>query len=441
MVSYKGISGWKSGLTLPAADSWGANMNILRDPPKSIQTRQHRDPILMTSAITQMVQEAGDRVSEAILVYPRGVNPMVNVSLNNGSKNNSGTFGTSGKQAFLPYRVMRDGDFRPPIKSLRDNMPLSRLPRQFTSATTPSNFADFTKMLRCPVENEKGVKSETLKGDIRPTAVFKMETPIMENYKVLNVIKKELINYENISHIQPVRKEMGERGVVRTGISNDPLKYEMSASIGGFRTANGNIEKEVNSFIKEGIHGEGDTNPNSGIYYSPVDSSDWYENNTRENVIHGEGFTNTRNNIHVNNNGEYDGRYNRESMNVYYDTAKTGNNKVEYIHQNPELNRTLPIYEASVNASQNIGVEKQDFYMNPLTMNHPKVEYVEVGKREIRGENDFYDRTVRNRKTLKVEGMEEKPNFPLIRGDNSVIEFDQKKTDLRQKVFEMQMNR
>ena len=87
-ISYSGIIGNGSGkVTLPSVDSWGTNMNILRDPPKSIQTRQHNNHILMTSEITQMIQDSGDRMNEAIQVYARGVNPMVDVSYDNYGNN------------------------------------------------------------------------------------------------------------------------------------------------------------------------------------------------------------------------------------------------------------------------------------------------------------------------------------------------------------------
>ena len=38
-LSYSGITNYGKA-TLPSVDSWGTNMNILKDPPKSITTRK-----------------------------------------------------------------------------------------------------------------------------------------------------------------------------------------------------------------------------------------------------------------------------------------------------------------------------------------------------------------------------------------------------------------
>ena len=38
-LSYSGIINYGKA-TLPSVDSWGTNMNILKDPPKSITTRK-----------------------------------------------------------------------------------------------------------------------------------------------------------------------------------------------------------------------------------------------------------------------------------------------------------------------------------------------------------------------------------------------------------------
>ncbi len=67
--------------------------------------------------------------------------PMVSVQYNNTGLG----FGRSSNEAFLPYRIIKDGAFRPPIVDLRDLMPLSRQPRNTTSINTSAEFIDFSK--------------------------------------------------------------------------------------------------------------------------------------------------------------------------------------------------------------------------------------------------------------------------------------------------------
>ena len=139
MLSYSSLV--NSGkVTLPSVDSWGTNMNIIRDPPKSITTRR-RDKVGENSDILKMIDNS-DRSSEAILRFARGVNPSVSVSYSNngGSLQNFGN-----QQAKLPYSINKDGDFHPPVQAPQNLLPLSRLPRNITFAVTNPTMPHFGK--------------------------------------------------------------------------------------------------------------------------------------------------------------------------------------------------------------------------------------------------------------------------------------------------------
>lgn len=197
-LSYSGLVN-HGRVTLPSVDSWGTNMNILRDPPKSYYTRRS-DKVGETSSITQMIDDSGDRGCEAIQVYARGINPFVSVSYSNNSNNggqHSGGLTTGGQQQTkLPYTVMRDGAFRPPVLLQEDLLPLSRMPRAWTSAFSQPGFTDFSRKLRsCGTSDDtREVKSQTLKSCVRPTAVYKIETPISEPFEVKYVIQPSIKN-------------------------------------------------------------------------------------------------------------------------------------------------------------------------------------------------------------------------------------------------------
>lgn len=158
-ISYSGLVNYGKA-TLPSVESWGTNMNIFRDPPKSVQTRKI-DKVGETSAITSMVDDSGDRFCEAINYYARGQNPMVSVSYGQGQRKSCG----NGGEAFLPYRVVREGAFRPPIWRQEDLLPLSRLPRVWTQVNTQPYQPIFTKRIRnCgTAEDMREVKNDTLK--------------------------------------------------------------------------------------------------------------------------------------------------------------------------------------------------------------------------------------------------------------------------------------
>ena len=194
-LSYSGLTN-HGKVTLPSVETWGTNMNILRDPPKSLHTRKI-DKVGQTSNITSMIDDSSDRASEAIMVYARGVNPSVSVSYNNlgnnGGQTSAGALaGLNNTQAAkLPYPIMRDGAFRPPVLRQEQLLPLSRQPRVWTSQFSQPGFTDFSKRVRnCgTADNTKEVHTNLLKGTIRPTAVYKIETPIKETYDIKNNIQ------------------------------------------------------------------------------------------------------------------------------------------------------------------------------------------------------------------------------------------------------------
>lgn len=229
--------------TLPSTESYGTNMNILRDPPKSIHTRRI-DKVGQTSDITQMIDDSGNRACEAISLYTRGINPFVSVSYsnegNNGGNRAGGLTAGGGTQAYLPYRVVRDGAFRPPVLPPEYLIPQSRQPRVWTTAYSNPEFHDYSKKVRvCGTAKDfREVKTDTLKASVRPTAVYRIEKPISEPFEVKYMIQNT-INTSATSgmrtmdlttqNVQKPTKEMYENNLhafAQTNMSEDRYKNE-----------------------------------------------------------------------------------------------------------------------------------------------------------------------------------------------------------------------
>ena len=177
-ISYSGLVNYGKS-TLPSVESWGTDMNILRDPPKSITTRKI-NKVGQTSDITEMIDESSNRAAEVILPFARGVNPCVSVSYNNYGRNGGQSLNGNNSQAYGPYVIMKDGAFRPPLMRQENLLPLSRLPRVWTTAYTQPGFADFSKKMLIPesAEKTKEVKNDILKTNVVPNAYYKIEKPI-----------------------------------------------------------------------------------------------------------------------------------------------------------------------------------------------------------------------------------------------------------------------
>lgn len=115
-------------LTLPSVES----VHILRDPPKSIHTRKIER--VEGGDTHHLIRADNDRLTESIQRFPRGVNPMVSVMYSGPNAATPSSIETS--QASLPYKVMRDGVFRPPLQTQEDLLPLSRQKRNWIVAQT-----------------------------------------------------------------------------------------------------------------------------------------------------------------------------------------------------------------------------------------------------------------------------------------------------------------
>ena len=332
-LSYSGLVNYGS-ITLPSVDSWGTNMSILRDPPKSITTRRI-NKVGETSSITEMIDASGDRTAESILVYPRGINPMVSVSYNNygnnggslqsghlAGLNNSFTTlsgATSNAQAFLPYRIMNGQSFRPPIQSPQDLMPLSRQPRVWTSQFTTPGFVDFSKKLRDQgtASETKEVKTETLKTFVRPTTYKKVEKPIEQPNEVKYSIQKVM----NLSANSGMRtRDLTKQYVLEpsSGIYNIPLHYNVTA----------NITDNTKFF-------------NNNIF----DSSRYIQDaNTHTVLSNVSGINET-------NNNEFDSSRYIQNMHIidYNAPQSLQSDGTKYIHNDLERSRVIPNHHATTN--------------------------------------------------------------------------------------------
>ena len=198
-ISYHGIIGNKAKVTMPSAEGWLTNKNILRDPPKSITTRRI-DRVNQDGSLNEMIYHSGDRLAENINVFARGVNPMVSVEYGNhgaastlggGSNAGLGAFG-NGAPGKLPYRIMDAGAFRPPMLRQEQLLPLSRQPRNVTKVITNKAFVDYTKSVTCQATKEPSTYrqiKEGFKTHVEPTRTCKFATPVQEHFVLKYVIE------------------------------------------------------------------------------------------------------------------------------------------------------------------------------------------------------------------------------------------------------------
>lgn len=365
-ISYSGLVN-HGKVTLPSVDTWGVNNNILRDPPKSYYTRRI-DKVGQTSSITEMIDDSGNRACEAIQVFARGVNPMVSVSYNNFGNNGGQTNGTldvGQRSAKLPYTIMRDGAFRPPVLLQQDLLPLSRMPRNWTNAFSQPGFVDFSRKLRtCGTsENTKEVKTETLKACIRPSAVYQIEKPIEEPFEIKYLIQPVLKTTAN-SGIRTMDITQKHVGNPTKEIDRNPLHANAQSNASDNRNYIDNSQMETERYIQH-------TNPH------PVVS------NISSNLHH----TSIEYILDLSDLPVYE-----KILKSSVDAPVNGPEQTKYFHDDIDLSRNLPYYNANTNFG-NTRINKNIQHENTISMqrNIPMGNF--VSNPVIKGSSDHGSRT------------------------------------------------
>lgn len=350
-ISYSGLRSYGKS-TLPSVEGGFGSMNIARDPPKSIHTRR-RDKVGENLELTAMLEEGSDRVCEAIQVYARGVNPSVSVSYSNHG-NNGGTSGSivtnnAKGGAKLPYRIMQDGVFRPPVLRQENLLPLSRLPRAWTSASTKPGFADFSKKMQCPqsAEKTKEVKNHLLKQCVRPTAVYKLEKPI-EPFNIDYAIQDNVIHVSADAGVRAMDRTEQVVGVPTKNVYDDPFHAQAQTTYSNNRNYVNNNEVDTSRYTHDVLVADARTNPVSK-----------YGNTSSIEDVLDLGDIRTKETLHTD-----------------YTTPISGVERNNYVHDDIQLERRMPIHSSRTNQNKNI--YKRTEYENELDFqrNTPLTSFV-----------------------------------------------------------------
>lgn len=242
---------WKS-YTLPSVEG----VHILREPPKSIHTRK-KERVDM-SDVTYMIRHDDSRINEGVSYLQRGVNPHTDVMYNNsGGGSRTNTF--QNIQASNPYKVMKDGAFRPPIFTQEDILPLSRQRRSETAAITNPGIRSGYNIHNLESVIDKGEIHSSVDGEklnyiaVRPTAVFKMQLPqeVFTSY----AINDTTLNTSASSNIFINRKDdLSENRFDSSITSKNPL---LSSTTTNIALSGGDINRtsdiDFDSYIKDNI--------------------------------------------------------------------------------------------------------------------------------------------------------------------------------------------
>ena len=388
MLSYSSLTNFGK-VTLPSVESWGSNLNIIRDPPKSIMTRR-RDKVGENSDMLKMIDNS-DRSSEAILRFARGVNPSVSVSYSNhgGSMQNFGN-----QQAKLPYSINKDGDFHPPVQAPQDLLPLSRLPRNTTFAVSNPTMPHYGKELPNArnTNTTSSIKQQIISSQVKPTKTYYLQKPFQEAFET-NYMIKDKMNVSADSNVYGGNQTLTDVSEPTKGINNDVLNAfaQSNISLPMYNKQDNNGDFNSSNYIQDinaqSVYTNVKDIPN-GMMFDDADLSNLkmkdvtlIEYNaplsggkSQTNYIH-ENFELTRtlpqyqtqtNSMGQNRNVSYihDDMELERTLPQYESRTNYTSNKqnVSYFHDDVELERTLPQYETRTNFASNVFRNNNSFH-------------------------------------------------------------------------------
>ena len=320
--------------TLPSVESWGTNMNILKDPPKSIHTKK-KDKVGDTQEYTLMLAASGDRITENIQVYPRGVNPMVSVSYGNQGMNggqnrqSGGTPGTRSRNSFnrnnnntgtkMPYNIQV---FRPPVWTQFDLLPLSRLPRRWTYAFANPSMPTYVNQSKCHNKDwKRAVKNEMIRSSARPTAIYKLEKPL-QSFKIDNAITDKRIKIPGSSGLRFL--DRSEQKVKIPKFNLDENYQQVHANVNRGRqqrtVENWNVNTKPQT-IENKMNANARVNPGQRRDITPISDLQTFE------------------------------KYTQDTLKGNFASQKTGRNDYSFIHDDVELEKNIPSHSSRTNTS------------------------------------------------------------------------------------------
>ena len=480
-ISYSAITNYGRS-TLPSVEAGLGSMIIQKDPPKSIMTRRI-DKVGETSSLTELCDQSGDRVCEGISLYARGVNPFVSVSYgnegNNGGQRSNNTVGKNGgKQAFLPYTIMRDGVFRPPVLTQEQLMPLSRQPRTNTDAFTQPGFIDFSKKLICPGTTYREVKQDTLKTCVRPTATYRLDTPLTEPFEIKYVIKnpvkfdssagssgirtQDLTTqdvkepgkglYENPIHVKVVPNRSGE--TVRYADNSemnterylqDPLHTNVQINRSGETTRYvDNSEMDTERYLQDPLHTNVQIN-RAGETTRYADNSHFDTDRYLQDPLNKSIQSKKSQSIHITPIEDIMNldAHTKDSIHISYTAPKTGNTKEDHIHDDISLQRRTIMTSAPTNKQLNIYVRPQVQYQSEQKRNRPLASAItNHGTVQHQSIDNLSSREFKLNPTISAGSFTGRGQIPLQKRISSINDnIETEKAVMGKKVMEMQHSR
>ena len=468
-ISYSGIVGDRK-VTLPSVESWGTNMNILRDPPKSIVTRKI-DKVFDTQQYTRMVEEASDdRYCENVQIYPRGVNPSVSVSYSNtggGSKlmhigkgsltsggsnnfdgqtainesnpiNNRPGFAQSASAWQSPgvsngntmakyvHRIDLDGDFRPPVQPQSRLQPLSRTSRNLTNLYTNPGTPKWIERATCDESvYKRAIKDEFFNTNVTPTSTYHMgaiqsaDTRNISSVNINNMMRENLTTFASTQKSENIHT--GAIGQIPTNNIRNKVNHNIETmKITQQHDQPRQNSLNTNEYVRDKLNSEVHTNSKDNSFVNIETMKGTIDTNLRDQ-INIPVITNKRENMTAGAENGSHGVQLRNQINTTVNTNQNADYTKTNINTNPiELTNKTPITNVFSNQSAEYYKSDENRQVKPLEQNrnHTSAYTNPQNNREEYTQNILRDAKLQP-KISSLEGFDGRGTKPIETFNNT----------------------
>ena len=434
MFSYSSLIN-KGKVTLPSVESWGTNLSIMKDPPKSLMVRRI-DKVGDNNDITKMIDDS-DRCSSSITRFARGVNPSVSVSYSNNGGN---------RQAFLPYTINKDGDFHPPVPAPQDLLPLSRMPRNITQVQTKPSMPHYLKELPNSRDQnvQRTVKPEIISAQVRAAKTYSLQKPFQEGYT--NGIKYNIQDNNLLTSSETSKSSFSDRTqqnvvIPKNSILMDNLNVFAQTNKNKIKYVNSNetdISKiKTNDLLNINVQAQknGLTSQGKQLVYENFElkrNIPVFQTHTNLNSKHSSRlkFLKNENDIRLTKN-----------IPVYQTSTNTkGIEKIKYIHNEINLDKNLPEYQATTNSSLNMQKKLQHETMKEYT--RKAVLMNQSTNNSVKGNTNISSTNYHLEDKIQAGEFFVPPSIPVVeRLQQQNTQKENYKSRLSKKAFENSQNR
>jgi hypothetical protein len=332
---------------------------------------------------------------------------------------------------------MDNGAFRPPVLTQEDLLPLSRLPRNKTSVVSNPEFPNYLKKIENPTEL-RSVKKEVLHTSVRPTAYRKFDHSPCHLSESKYSVKDQLIVSANSGLRTLDIKSLEEMKPVKE-IVDDVIRVNATVQFGSTLTEKRTIDNshfDTTKYINNDTL-SGNIKTNISGHTKNIETKG-FDRGVKDDVTIVSYTPNISSHTKNIETKGFDRGVRDDVCIVSYTPNIHGNDKVDHIYSDIELDRKMPMYQMNSNITDSRRrtnlTHTNDIVLDSKTQGSAVAN---VGGNFMRSVDNITNRNLNLRPSLQKGGFENKGFIPTTQKDNMIKNLTNTKSEFTKRLNTM----